>query len=749
EHREGVAGERQLTYGELAAWANRLARALRAQGVGPESIVGICAEPSFAMVAGLLAILEAGGAYLALDPAHPPERLAALLADSGAQAVLTGEWAGKQAAERLPSTVRRVLLEDSGQEPGLGPDCHWLPLGEVSRSSAPAPGTPRPKGGKGNPGHDQEPWSDPASRSPAWPRAGADSAAYVLYTSGSTGTPKGVVVSHRAVANRLRFQVAADLAPGARVLQRTRLGFDVSVLEVFAPLWVGATVVLPEPGRQQDAAYLARLIAAGEVTNLALPPALFPALLAEEAFLRGRSLRLVVTGGDRVPGDLPQRYGSAFAAAAGAAGAAPLLVSRYGPTEAAISVAEWRCRTDPGEPAAPAGPSVPIGRPIAGARLYLLDRGCREVPRGAPGELCIAGACLARGYLGRPELTAAAFSPDPFARDAGEAGGRLYHTGDLARWRADGALEFLGRIDRQVKIRGIRLELGEVEAVLARHPEVREVAVVDRDEPATGGKRLVAYVVAAEGSAAASPDAGASGVYSLGRRLRVFLGERLPAYMVPAAFVTLPHLPWTANLKLDRDALPEPESLDDAGTGAAVPRPQRTPVEEVLVRLWTRLLGVEPAGVEQDFFDLGGHSLLAIQLVSRVREALGVELALRDVFASPTIAGLAERIATARRQAAAPARHAGAAPLSFAQERLWFLAQLEPGSPAYHIPVAVRLRGRLRLPALAASLGEVVRRHEALRTRFVVVEHRVMQRAAAARPFALPIVDLSGLPGAA
>ncbi|HEV3073508.1 MAG TPA: non-ribosomal peptide synthase/polyketide synthase, partial [Thermoanaerobaculia bacterium] len=769
EHREGVAGERQLTYGELAAWANRLARDLRAQGVGPESIVGICAEPSFAMVAGLLAILEAGGAYLALDPAHPPERLAALLADSGAQAVLAGERAGKQAAERLPSTVRRVLLEDPGQEPGRDPDCPCLPLGEGCPGQGQRTLVPRPKGGKGNLGHDQEPWFGPASRPRAWPRAGADSAAYVLYTSGSTGTPKGVVVSHRAVANRLRFQVAADLAPGARVLQRTRLGFDVSVLEVFAPLWVGATVVLPEPGRQQDAAYLARLIAAGEITNLALPPALFPALLAEEAFLRGRSLRLVVTGGDRVPGDLPQRYGSAFAVAAGAAGAAPLLVSRYGPTEAAISVAEWRCRTDPGEGVAPAGPSVPIGRPIAGARLYLLDRGCREVPRGAPGELCIAGACLARGYLGRPELTAAAFSPDPFARGAGEAGGRLYHTGDLARWRADGALEFLGRIDRQVKIRGIRLELGEVEAVLARHPEVREVAVVDRDEPATGGKRLVAYVVAADpgpgdpgapgapgadiagsldpGGGAGRPCAG--GASTLGRRLRVFLGERLPAYMVPAAFVTLPRLPWTSNLKLDRDALPEPESVEDAGTGAASQRQPGNPVEEVLVGLWTRLLGVEPASVEQDFFDLGGHSLLATQLVSRVREALGVELALRDVFASPTIAGLAERIATARRQAAAPLRHAGAAPLSFAQERLWFLAQLEPGSPAYHIPVAVRLRGRLRLPALAASLGEVVRRHEALRTRFVVVEHRVTQRAAAARPFALPIVDLSGLPGAA
>jgi amino acid adenylation domain-containing protein len=752
---EGAARERTLTYGELEAWANRLARTLRALGVGPERIAGICAEPSLAMVAGLLAILKAGGAYLALDPAHPPERLAGLLADSGAQVVL----AGKHAAERLPGTVRLVLLDD--------------PAGAVS----PPPGTPSP--------------------APAWPRGEADAAAYVLYTSGSTGTPKGVVVSHRSVVNRLRFQVAADLAPGARVLQRTRLGFDVSVIEIFAPLWAGGTVVLPEPGRQQDAPYLARLVAAQQITNLALPPALFPALLAEQAYRRCRSLRLLVTGADRVPGDLPRRHAEAFAAGAragaagnGAAGAgatsttavatgrtAPPLVSRYGPTEATVSVAEWRCPTDTTGPDAPAGPSVPIGRPIAGARLYLLDRFGREVPRGAPGELCIAGVCLARGYLGRPELTAAAFAPDPFSRGAGEAGGRLYHTGDLARRRADGALEFLGRIDRQVKIRGIRLELGEVEAVLARHPEVREVAVVDREEPATGGRRLVAYVVPIADSSGAGPEAGpgaggpggfdpggagpdalapgptgpgatlAAGPSTLGHRLRLFLGQRLPAYMVPAAFVTLPRLPRNANLKLDREALPEPRSVEDPG--AAIPRPPRTPVEEVLAGLWTQLLGVEPAGVDQDFFDLGGHSLLATQLVSRVREALAVELALRDVFAAPTIAGLAERIATARRDTADLPRHAGAAPLSFAQERLWFLAQLEPGSPAYHLPVAVRLRGRLRVAALAAALSEVMRRHEALRTSFVVVAHVVTQQARAPRPFALPMVDLSGVPAAA
>ena len=299
---------------------------------------------------------------------------------------------------------------------------------------------------------------------------------------------------------------------------------------------------------------------------------------------------------------------------------------------------------------------------------------------------------------------------------------------------------------------------------------MREAAVVDREEPATGGRRLVAYVVpagddssaavagardpGAAGAGAGDPGGGTgfggppgAGASTLGWRLRRFLGERLPAVMVPAAFVMLPRLPWTANLKLDRAALPEPESQEDPGSAGL--QPPRTPVEEVLAGLWTQLLGVEGIGVEQDFFDLGGHSLLAAQLVSRVREALAVELGLRDVFAAPTIAGLAERIAAARRQTAALPRHAGAAPLSFAQERLWFLAQLEPGSPAYHIPVAVRLRGRLQVPALAAGLSEVMRRHEALRARFVVAAHRVTQLAQAPRPFALPIVDLSAVPTAA
>ncbi len=699
-----------LTYGELASRAGRLACLLAGLGVGPEQVVGICVEPSFDLLVGLLGILKAGGAYLPLDPSHPRDRQARILADAAARVIL----ADAPAVERLQGLGGRVLLASPA----------WLAV------AAPEPG------GEGGPATAERGVPPP----PPAPRP--DNAAYVLYTSGSTGAPKGVVAVHRAVVNRLRFQVAADLAPGARVLQRTRLAFDVSVVELFAPLWMGGTVVLAEAARRQEAGYLAGLLEAEQVTNANAPPALLPALLAEEALGRCRSLRRMVTGGERVPADLLPLFESAMATAQAARTAPrPLLVSRYGPTEATVSMTEWS-----GRAAACIGPTVPLGWPIGGARLYVLGRDRREMPPGAPGELCIAGLCLARGYLGRPDLTAAAFVPDPFAGSGGEAGGRLYRTGDLARWRADGVIEFLGRIDRQVKIRGFRVELGEVEAVLARHPEVGEVAVVDRDEPATGGKRLVAYVVrrATPGLAPAPLDP---------RQLRAFVAAQLPPYMVPAAYVTLERLPLTANGKLDRRALPAPaESARLGGAGAA--RGPSTPAERLLAGFWSELLGVRQVGADDDFFELGGHSLLATQLVSRVRGELGVELPLRRVFERPTLAGLAEELSTLQPSlAGADAMPPIPAvprdrelPLSFAQERLWFLEQLRPGTPTYNITSTLRLRGALDRAALAAALAGVVRRHETLRTTFAVRGGRPVLRIAPAVDRALPLVDLSQLP---
>ncbi|HLX07553.1 MAG TPA: amino acid adenylation domain-containing protein, partial [Thermoanaerobaculia bacterium] len=618
-HDGNDGGVRTLTYGELEARAERLAGELRALGVGPDRLVAICAEPSFALIAGLLAILKAGGAYLPLDPAHPPERLAQTLADSGARLVL----AERRLAGLLPAGVQVALLDGEAAAAGLAVPATGLAM-PAAGLAVPATGLAMPATGLAVPATGLSAGAAPAPAAaapPAW-RAHPDNAAYVLYTSGSTGTPKGVVVSHRAVANRLRYQVAADFAPGARVLQRTRLGFDVSAVEVFAPLWSGAVVVVAPPSCQQDPDALARLIVEQRVTNANLPPAMLAALLANEGFCRRGSLRVVVTGADKVPGELPRRFHAAMAAPA------PRLISRYGPTEATISVSGFPCGAEP------LGQLVPLGRPIAGARLYLLDGGLRELPVGALGEICIAGRCLARGYLGRPDLTAAAFLPDPFARGETAAGGRLYRTGDLGRLHADGTFQFLGRADHQVKIRGFRIELGEIEAVLSRHPRLQQAVVVDRDEPATGGRRLVAYVVPHAGTPDGEVDP---------PRLRGYLEGKLPAYMVPAAFVVLDALPLTANGKVDRQALPAPPANPlAAGAGAGVaPRSQ---LERTIAGIWRELLQVEQIGIHDNFFDLGGHSLLLARVRARLQEALERPVPILDLFRHPTVEALARHL---------------------------------------------------------------------------------------------------------
>ncbi|MFF7981302.1 non-ribosomal peptide synthase/polyketide synthase [Streptomyces sp. NPDC007901] len=508
--------------------------------------------------------------------------------------------------------------------------------------------------------------------------------AYVIYTSGSTGRPKGVVVPQEGIVNRLLWmQDAYRLTPEDRVLQKTPSSFDVSVWEFFWPLITGAGLVLARPEGHRDPAYLARLIREQDVTTVHFVPSMLQLFLEEPTAAECTGLRRVMCSGEALPAALARRCHEVLDTG---------LHNLYGPTEASIDVTAIEI--------GPGATAVPVGRPVWNTRLYVLDAALRPVPPGVPGELYLAGVQLARGYLDRPGLTAERFVADPH----GAPGERMYRTGDLARWTADGTVEYLGRTDDQVKVRGFRVEPGEIENVLTAHPAVAQVTVAVRDQA------LVAYVIPAAGPVV---DATA---------LRAHAAAALPAHMVPAAYVTLDALPLTPNGKLDRKALPAPEFTSATGDGT----PPRTPREEILAALFADVLGRERIGVDDDFFALGGHSLLAMRLVSRVRAALGTELTVRAVFEAPTVALLAARTdasgSAARPALAAPRPRPEPLPLSSAQRRLWLLAQVDGASTAYHLPSAWRLTGHLDRTALQAALNDVAARHAPLRTVFPAVD---------------------------
>jgi amino acid adenylation domain-containing protein len=666
--------QKSLTYGELAARSARLARHLQTLGVGPEVRVGLCLERSVEMVVGLLGILSAGGAYVPLDPSYPLERLLYMLEDSAVEILLVR---GSEAAVR-PDLVGGRRLVDLDRLLDLPTSAR----ADIGRGTLP------------------------------------DNLAYVIYTSGSTGRPKGVMNTHRSVVNRLLWgQLQYGLTREDRVLQKTPFSFDVSVWELFWPLLEGARLVMARPGGHQDGGYLVRTIAEQEITTLHFVPSMLAVFLETPGLEQCTSLRRVMASGEALSHGLQQRYFARLGAP---------LHNLYGPTEAAVEVTWWDC--DPEDPRG----LVPIGRPVANTAIHLLDPSFHAVPVGVAGQLCIGGVQVARGYLGRPDLTAEKFLPDP----QGPAGARIYATGDLARRLPAGEIDYLGRIDHQVKVRGFRIELGEIESVLAAHPGVREAVVVAHSE--TAGARLVAYVVA---DAAANRGGLVNG-------LRRSCREALPEAMMPSAFVVLDALPLTPNGKVDRRALPAPPSSGSAVGESPGPR---TPVEEIVAAIWSEVLRVERVGIEDSFFDLGGHSLLANQVVSRLREAFGMELSLRDFFAAPKVKDLARRLTTGEGGAALSApplvarpRRDGE-PLSFAQQRLWFLHQLDPESRAYHVPIAVRLQGALAPEALASGLEGVVRRHEALRTTFALRADGPVQVIAPAAAWTLPVVDLSGL----
>ena len=541
---------------------------------------------------------------------------------------------------------------------------------------------------------EQEIISRESSENPAC-RISGENLAYVIFTSGSTGKPKGAMNTHGAILNRLLWmQEVYGLNETDSVLQKTPFSFDVSVWEFFWPLMMGARLVVARPGGHQDSAYLVDLIAEQQVTTLHFVPSMLQIFLEESGLDRCESLKRVICSGEALSFELQERFFERMRAE---------LHNLYGPTEAAVDVTYWQCAPHDDRRI------VPIGRPIANTQIYLLDENMHLAPVGVTGELFIGGVNLARGYHHRPDLTAEKFIPNPFSERAGE---RLYRTGDVGRRLQSGEIEYLGRIDEQVKIRGFRIELGEIASVLREQPGVKDCVVLAREDGEAGEKRLVAYVV------------GEPGAGELSRiELRVELKKRLPEYMLPWAIVMMEELPVTANGKLDRRALPAPDNERPEMKGVYV-APQ-TPEQEVLANIWSRILRVERVGLSDNFFELGGHSLLAMQLLSRVRDAFRVELPLRSLFESPTLADFAKTIEVATRAdqqlittSIVPVSREGELPVSFAQQRMWFLNQLEPESHLYNMHAGVRLAGALNIEALERTFSEIIKRHEVLRTSF-------------------------------
>ncbi|WP_437713070.1 amino acid adenylation domain-containing protein [Sorangium sp. So ce448] len=687
---------RRLTYAALNRAANHVAHALRAQGVGPDTIVAVLESRDIELVVALLGVLKAGGAYLPLDPHQPEQRIAGVVEASRAPVVVTSDaWVPRlaKALAHLPEPARPRFVTRERLAAQRGP----APEGDLPRLAGP--------------GH----------------------LAYVITTSGSTGVPKGAMVEHAGMLNNVWGKIPAlELGPSDVIGQTASQCFDISVWQLLSALLCGGRVhIVPEEIVGDPRRLLEEAEAQG-ITVLELVPSLLAELVsADEDAPRLWRLRWMLPTGEALTPDLCRRWFARHPRVP--------LMNAYGPAECADDVALHTMTAAPG----PEVVHVPIGRPVPNVRLHVVA-GDDLAPVGVTGEICVSGIGVGRGYLNDPARTAEAFVPDPFGDTPGA---RMYRTGDLGRRLADGSLEFSGRRDHQVKIRGFRIELGEIEARLARHPDVREAVVAVREERASG-KRLVAYVVG-EGGAPPAPE-----------RLRAFLKETLPDYMVPPVFVALPALPLTPNGKVDRKALPAPEApaadaVDAAGAAGGAPT---TPTEEALAGIWAEVLGLEQVPVHAGFFELGGHSLLATQVVSRVRKALGVELPLRSVFDHPTVAELARDVDRRRDPAGgapaagapplAPAPRQGPLPLSFAQQRLWFLTQLEPDSAGYNMTAAVRVEGELDLAVLRESLAALVRRHESLRTTFGVVSGEPVQVIAPEGAPGFEVVDLSATPAA-
>ncbi|MGW5742587.1 amino acid adenylation domain-containing protein [Amycolatopsis sp. NPDC003861] len=627
-----------LTFSELDDRAARFAARLRELGVGAETVVGVCLPRGIDLIVTLVAIWQAGGAYVPLDPDYPRERLRYMVADA-TPAVLVTDTTGRAGA----------LLDDNEHRPELV--CLDRDRGTVLAGA----------------------------RIDLRVRTAPDNLAYVIYTSGSTGRPKATMLDHRSVANYLAW--TRDLLPvgaGDAVLLRTAISFDPSVWELFLPLTTGARLVVPKQDGHREPDYLSALIARERVTVAQFVPSLLHLFLDEADPASCASLRWLVAGGEALPAALADRVAAALDVE---------FYNLYGPTETTISSTFARCR---------GGESpVPIGVAVPGNTLHVLDEHLRPVPPGTPGELHIGGVAVGRGYFRRPGLTAARFVPDPTV-----PGGRLYRTGDLVRERPDGQLDYLGRLDNQIKVNGVRVEAGEIEAVLTGHPGVAAAVVHQRDG------RLVAYVVPGPGT----PGPGA-------RELREHLADSLPAMVVPRYYVTLPRFPLNPAGKVDRAALPAPgpERAEDHVAPS-------NDLERRLAGIWSAVLGADGVGVTDHFLDVGGHSLAGIRVVTRIARQLGVRLTFADLVRAGTVAGLADLISTRGRDAADEPRplprDGRPLPLSFAQEQLWFVEQVGDQAGTYNLALALHLSGPLDVDVLREAVTGLLARHETLRTTF-------------------------------
>ena len=651
-----------LSFAQLHTQANRLAHYLRDKGVGPDVCVAIAAERSPQLLIGLLAIIKAGGAYVPLDPDYPADRLAYMLKDSGVHLLLT------QTAllELLPATEGVCVIA----------------MDSLHLDSWPtqAPGL----------------------------HLNGDNLAYVIYTSGSTGQPKGVGNTHAALAERLQWmQATYQLNETDVLMQKAPISFDVSVWECFWPLITGCRLVLAGPGEHRDPHRIAQLVQAHGVTTLHFVPPLLQLFIDEPLTAECTSLRRLFSGGEALPAELRNRVLAQLPAVQ--------LHNRYGPTETAINVTHWHCRVEDGE-------RSPIGRPLGNVICRVLDEQLNPLPAGVPGELCIGGIGLARGYLGRAGLTAERFVADPL----GEAGARLYRTGDRARWCADGVLEYLGRLDQQVKLRGFRVEPEEIQARLLAIDGITQAVVLVREQ------QLIAYYT------------GHTALDEQG--VKAALAAELPEYMVPAQLMRLDAMPLSPSGKLDRRALPEPvwqtrEHIEP-----------ESPLQQQIAAIWREVLGLPRIGLRDDFFALGGHSLLATQIISRTRQACDVELPLRTLFEASELGTFAEQVgliqASGQRNqqtAIAKVDRSLPVPLSYSQQRMWFLWQMEPDSPAYNVGGMARLRGVLDVGRFEAALQALIMRHETLRTTFPSIDGVAYQKVSTQTGLRMDWQDVSAL----